>query len=124
MKRAATLLETLAAITLLGVVVSAVVPLILRLGDGERDLLERYAARRWLSTTTTLQDLTSDQTQPVKDRPGWYVQRRTFLRTSPPAPEVRFPLQPHGWVQYLLCRGPERDAEVLAERLVLLETSP
>jgi type II secretory pathway pseudopilin PulG len=124
MKRASTLLETLAAITLLGMVISAVIPIILRLGSGERDLQERLAARQWLLTTDILQDLTTDSTQPVKGRPGWYVQRRTFLRISAKTPEERFPLPPHGWIQLLVCRGAERDAEVLAERLLLLETTP
>lgn len=122
MSRGLTLLETLAAVTLLGLVASAVIPLTVRLGQGELALDARLEARRWLLGQQDPAAAGLDLVKPVKGHPGWYLHRRAFFRTS--GKPVEGPITPpeHQWVHLVVRAGPQRDAEILAERVVLVSS--
>lgn len=120
MSRGMTLLETLAAVTLLGLVAAAVIPITLRLGHGELALDARMEARRWLLGQQDPSTGGLDLIKPVKGHPGWYLHRRAFFRTSGKPPERPLPPPEHQWVHLVVRSGAERDAEILAERVVLV----
>jgi prepilin-type N-terminal cleavage/methylation domain-containing protein len=119
MRPGLTLLETLAAITLLGLVAAAVSPIAVRLGQGELGVAERLAARRWLLTQGDPGVAGNDLVRPVKGRPGWFLHRRAFLRTSARPPQDPLAAPEHGWIHLQVRLGAERDAELLAERILL-----
>ncbi len=124
MNRGLTLLETLAATSLLGLVVATIIPLTVRLGMGERGIEERLQARYWLSNRDDPATGGVDLVQPIKGHAGWYLHRRAFLRTSTkPAHDVLAPPD-HSWVQLTVRNGSERTAEVLADRVMLVLDHP
>ena len=123
MRSGLTLLETLAAATLLGLVASAVIPITLHLGHSELNLGERLEARRWLLGQADPATAGLDLIQPVKGHPGWYLHRRAFLCTSGKSPDSPVIGPEHTWVQLAVRAGAERDAEILAERIVLTRSA-
>jgi prepilin-type N-terminal cleavage/methylation domain-containing protein len=120
MTRGLTLLETLAAVTLLGLVASAVIPLTMRLGQGELELDARLEARRWLLGQGDPAVAGLDLVKPVKGHTGWYLHRRAFFRTSGKPVDGAITPSEHQWVHLLVRAGPQPDAEILAERVVLV----
>jgi hypothetical protein len=119
MSRGLTLLETLAAVTLLGLVAATAIPLTMRLGQAELDIGERLEARRWLSGQDDPGVAGLDLVQAVKGHPGWYLHRRGFVRTSAkPRDDAKAPPD-HRWVHLMVRRGAQSDAEILADRVIL-----
>jgi prepilin-type N-terminal cleavage/methylation domain-containing protein len=120
MRRGLTLLETLAAVTLLGLVASATIPLTLRLGQGELAIDERLEAQRWLLVQEQGSGDVLDVVRPVKGHPGWWLHRRACFRTSARPPDDGWTPLGEAWLHLMVRTGTADDAPLLADRLVLV----
>lgn len=118
-----TLVEVLAAVALLGLLASAVVPLVWRLAQGTERLTERWQAvgdlDRLLAGLDATRLLAAADGQPLDPaRPdGLWLRVRRLRPASPPADDAAT----HGWVLVTLSRKSGRDADVLGERLVAID---
>jgi len=119
MIRAFTLLETLAAVTLLGLVATAVIPMSLHLGQARLGIDEQVRARGWLlnQSVTRIDDF--DQVRAIAEHPGWYLHRVTFMRTSAKTPASTWDAPEHRWVHLMVRSGPDPDATLLADRILM-----
>jgi len=111
-RRGLTLLETLAAVVLLGMLAVAVVSSMHRLQQIHQRLLDQTEAEELLAHAVEgLHELRLGQSpmeQPI-GRDGWRLVI-TPLEATPTSP-ARFAAPPHGWVRIAVCAG----ATVLAE---------
>lgn len=120
MRRGLTLLETLAAVTLLGLVATATIPLTMRLGRGELDIAERQEAQCWLLALNERNLEAFDVVRPVKDHPGWWLHQRAFFRTSArPRDDGWIPVG-NEWIHLMVRAGTTADAPLLADRVILV----
>ena len=120
MTKGFTLLETLAAITVLGVVAAAVIPLSLDLGRARLGLDDRLQARSWLLNQGDTGKDDNDQVRAITEHSGWYLHRVTFLRTSAPTPASVLDAPDHRWVHLMVRLGPDPDAPLLADRILIM----
>lgn len=119
MSRGFTLVETLAAVALLGVVAAAVIPLNLQLGQARLGIDEQLRARSWLLSQGDSGIDDSERISAIVDHPGWYLHRVTFLRTSAKTPATMWDAPEHHWVHLMVRLGPEPDATLLADRILV-----
>jgi prepilin-type N-terminal cleavage/methylation domain-containing protein len=120
-RRAFTLIETLAAVALLAALAAAVVPLALKLGQGQliiTDQMQAMELLRGLKRADLPEALTG--TVPLKKHAAW------FARCTPLAPGPR-PVRPsgstppaHRWIHLAIASGPDATATVLADGLMLV----
>lgn len=116
-RRAFTLLETLAAVTLLAGLAAVAVPLALRLGGGQITVADRMRA---LELLRNLPPGEAVGTLPLKQRAGWFV-RCTPLTAGPrPGPTAGIVPAAHRWVHLAIVDGPDTTAMVLADGIALV----
>jgi prepilin-type N-terminal cleavage/methylation domain-containing protein len=119
MTKGFTLLETLAAITVLGLVAAAVIPLSLDLGRARLGLDDQLRARSWLLNQGDTGKDDGDRVRAIGEHPGWYLHRITFLRTSAPTPASVRDAPDHRWVHLMVRLGPDPEAPLLADRVLI-----
>ena len=124
-RHAFTLLETLAAVTLLAALAAAVVPLALRLGRGQLTIADQMQAMDLLRHLTP-NELPSELpgTGPLKKHAFWRV-RCTPLTPGPtPVPATGITPPAHHWVHLAIISNADADANVLADGLLLISDVP
>jgi prepilin-type N-terminal cleavage/methylation domain-containing protein len=117
-----TLLETLAATVLLGLLATATIPLALRLGHGGLRVDDRLLAQE------TLQQLVNEQPGlahsgilPIATHPGWWLHRLPLVREPVPATtSMRLAPPPYRWVHITLTDGPRAEDPILADVVALI----
>lgn len=112
-----TLLESLAAVIVLGLLAAAVVPLLRNLG--QLTLQERMQALVSLGTLAQREKLVPGTTRPVNGHPGWsLVVSELIAEPEPPPPSDRLPVAgpAHRWL--LLSIRADAGGSALAETLV------
>ncbi len=120
MTRGFSLLEVLAATVVLGLLAVAVVPLTGRLVSDDGRIYDRLAASEELLRIEPAALPRSGIAMPLERHPGWWVRSEPLTAVVPVSPPGQADLRPqHGWQRVLVVDGPEADAEILAERLVL-----
>jgi prepilin-type N-terminal cleavage/methylation domain-containing protein len=117
-----TLLETLAAVTLLAMLAAAVVPLTIHLGHGERGLTERWQARQAL-TVLALKSHAADSDQgvvPVSGHQGWWLSSALLAPGYQPiATETSTSILAHRWRRLAIYADADAARAPLAEILVV-----
>lgn len=125
MTRGFSLLEVLAATVVLGLLAVAVVPLTGRLVSDDGRVHDRLVASEQLLLVDPSSLPRSGIAMPLAGHPGWWVRSEPLTAVVPLSQPGHADLRPqHGWKRVLLVDGPEADAAVLAERLVLTTGGP
>lgn len=127
-RRAFTLVETLAAVMLLGILAAAATPLLMRLAQGQSGVASRWQAMRALqelpaATRVAVQD---GQLHPMPRHDGWWIQDRLLVRADglgDAVDQAGAPALGHRWHLIALYRDASGTGTPLAE-LAQVEVTP
>jgi prepilin-type N-terminal cleavage/methylation domain-containing protein len=120
MIRGLTLLEVLAAVSILGMVVVAVTPLTLRLGQSEMLQQEQQEARRWLYRYQVMGIQQQDLVRSIKDHPGWYLHQRSLVCMTGKRINDTIILPERQWLELSIRTGSASNDAILCDRLILV----
>ena len=116
-----TLLEVLTSVVLLGLLASATMPMMLRLGRAHEHFTDRRGAQAALAVMARSGDVGAARAIP--GHPEWRISQIDLTADPPPAPPIGVvpPVVPvHRWRWLVVRVGAEADAPILAQRLVLV----